>query len=69
MNIKTLDELADQFDSDKSTKLSHGCRHGYAPIYDQLLSKWKNEPINLLEIGVCMEDTQGGQSVAIFTKK
>ena len=66
MNIKTLDELADQFDSDKSTKSSHGCRHGYAPIYDQLLSKWKSEPINLLEIGVCMEGTQGGQSVRMW---
>lgn len=66
MNIKTLDELADEFDSDKSTKSSHECRHGYAPIYDKLLSKWRNEPISLLEIGVCMEGTFGGQSVGMW---
>jgi hypothetical protein len=66
MNIKTLDELANHFDSDKSTKSSHKSTHGYAPIYDKLLNKWKNESISLLEIGVCMEDTLGGQSVKMW---
>jgi len=66
MNIETLDELANKFDSDKSTRLSHPSRHGYAPIYDKLLCKWKSEPINLLEIGVCMENTKGGQSVRMW---
>lgn len=43
----TLTEIADHYGTDKGT-----LKHNYTPIYDALLSKWRDKPIRLLEIGV-----------------
>jgi len=62
----TLDQLADKYDTDKSTRSTHRSRHGYAPIYDEILSNLRDEPIRMLEVGICMEGTSGGQSVRMW---
>lgn len=63
---KTLDELANYYNTDKGTQYSNTSRHGYAPIYDEYLSKWRDKPIRLLEVGICMEGTIGGHSVRMW---
>ena len=59
----TLDQIANKHVTDKGTEFSGPSRHGYAPIYETYLSKWRDHPIRLLEVGVCMENTAGGQSI------
>lgn len=63
---KTLDELANLHGTDKGTTYPNASRHGYAPIYDILLSKWRKDPIRMLEIGIKMEYSDGGQSVNMW---
>jgi len=48
MYMATLVELHQQhqFSTDKNTA------HSYLPYYDELLSKFANKPVNLLEIGI-----------------
>jgi 8-demethyl-8-alpha-L-rhamnosyltetracenomycin-C 2'-O-methyltransferase len=63
----TLDELANKHLTDKGSQYPGGSRHGYADIYDpQYLSKWRDEPIRFLEIGISLEPTWGGQSVNMW---
>jgi len=62
----TLDELANKHNTDKGTKYGHVTVHGYAPIYENYLSKWKDKSIRLLEVGICMEHTTGGHSVRMW---
>lgn len=62
----TLDELANHYNTDKGTAYPHRSRHGYAPIYDTLLTKWREDPIRMLEIGIKMEGTEGGHSVYMW---
>lgn len=64
--MKTLDELAIKYDTDKGTESGHITTHGYAPIYEKYLSHWKDLSIRLLEVGVCMEYTPGGQSIRMW---
>jgi len=65
--VKTLDDLANQYQTDKGSAYAGGSRHGYASIYDQrYLSKWRNEQIRLLEIGISLEPAHGGQSVNMW---
>lgn len=45
--MKSLDDIAIGRGADKSTLY-----HGYAPVYERHFAKWRNEPIQLLEIGV-----------------
>ena len=66
VNNKTLDELANFYKTDKGTEYYGSSRHGYAPIYDSILSKWRSLDINMLEIGICMEGTEGGHSVRMW---
>jgi hypothetical protein len=66
MTKKTLDELANFHSTDKGTEYPNGTRHGYAPIYDTILTKWRDEPIRMLEIGICMEYSPGGHSVRMW---
>lgn len=66
-NVVSLDDLANMYNTDKGTLHTGPTKHGYAPIYDKYLTKWRNEPIRMLEIGVCMENTQGGHSVYMWT--
>lgn len=62
----TLDELAIKYTTDKGTVSGFPSTHGYAPIYEKYLSDWRHAEIRLLEIGVCMEFTGGGQSVRMW---
>jgi hypothetical protein len=62
----SLDELANKHNTDKGTAYLDVSVHGYAPIYDTYLSNWRDSEIRLLEIGVCMEYTPGGQSVRMW---
>jgi len=66
-NIVSLDDLANLYNTDKGTLYPHSTRHGYAPLYDKLLTKWRRDPIRMLEIGICMESTEGGHSVKMWT--
>jgi SAM-dependent methyltransferase len=65
-NKKSLDELANYYNTDKGTAYQEVSRHGYAPIYDEYLNKWRQLPIRMLEIGVCMEGTEGGHSINMW---
>lgn len=61
-----LDELANKYLTDKGSRHKGESKHGYALTYESYLSKWKTEPIRLLEVGICMENTDGGQSVQMW---
>jgi hypothetical protein len=65
-NLKSLDDIANLYNTDKGTAYTGPTRHGYAPFYDKFLSKWRNDPIRMLEIGICMESTGGGHSVYMW---
>jgi len=45
-----LTELANKYGSDKG--ITSGDGHGYTLIYEKILGPLKNEPINILEIGI-----------------
>lgn len=62
----TLDNLANKYNTDKGSEYSGSCRHGYAPIYENYLSVLRDEPIRMLEVGVCMEGTVGGHSIKMW---
>jgi hypothetical protein len=49
-----LDDLANKYQTDKGTKYPRNSTHGYAPIYENYLNKWRHEPIRLLEIGLSL---------------
>jgi demethylmacrocin O-methyltransferase len=66
--MKTLDELANKYNTDKGSQYSGPSRHGYAPIYDEYLNKWKSKNIKMLEVGVCMEGTEGGHSIYMWNE-
>ena len=62
----SLDELANKHNTDKGTGYEYYTVHGYAPIYETYLSKWRDKQIRLLEVGICMEYTKGGHSVRMW---
>lgn len=62
----TLDEIAIKNGTDKGTTSQFASTHGYAPIYEKYLSDLRDKQIRMLEVGVCMEFTQGGQSVRMW---
>lgn len=64
--MKSLDELANLYKTDKGTAYDGVSVHGYAPIYDKLLSPLREQPIRMLEVGVCMEYTKGAHSVRMW---
>jgi hypothetical protein len=64
--VKTLDELAIQYETDKATIYPKESVHGYAPIYDRILTPLRDKPIKMLEVGVCMEGTEGGHSIKMW---
>jgi hypothetical protein len=64
--LKTLDELALQHNTDKATLYSGESVHGYAPIYDKILTPLRNKSIRMLEVGVCMEGSEGGHSIKMW---
>jgi hypothetical protein len=47
-----LTELANKYGTDKGTVAGLG--HGYSLLYDLLFSRYRLEPINLCEIGLCI---------------
>ncbi len=63
----TLDQLANKYQTDKGTQYPGGNRHGYAPIYENYLSKWRQSDIRMLEVGVCLEGTVGGHSIYMWS--
>lgn len=67
-NFPRLEGLADRFDTDKNRHT--GNRHGYARIYDRLLSNRRLSLRRLLEIGLCRGLAEGDQpnmpSVALW---
>lgn len=65
--MSLLDELANKYSTDKGTGYPHHNVHGYAPIYEQYVSKWKDENIRLLEIGLFLEHP-GGQSISMWSE-
>jgi hypothetical protein len=65
-NSKTLDEIAIQYETDKATILSRESVHGYAPIYDKILTPLRDKFIRMLEVGVCMEGSEGGHSILMW---
>jgi hypothetical protein len=67
-NEMTLDQIAVKHQTDKATIYPSPSVHGYAPIYDSFFTKWRNDNIRLLEIGVCMDGEKGvgGHSVRMW---
>jgi len=61
--MKTLDQLAIEHGTDKATVFTrtYAKAKGYAPHYEHLLGHLRNEPINLIEIGV-----GGGESIRMW---
>lgn len=66
ITLPSLDDLANKYETDKGSKYEGSSRHGYASFYDTILSKWRHEPIRMMEIGIKMEGTQGGHSVYMW---
>jgi hypothetical protein len=66
MEELTLDDLANKYETDKGTLYGARTVHGYAPLYDTYLNKWRHEDIRMLELGICMEGTPGGHSVRMW---
>jgi hypothetical protein len=67
IKIKTLDELANFYKTDKGTMFETPCKHGYAPIYDELLTPLRDKDISLLEVGVWLETSSiGGESLNMW---
>jgi hypothetical protein len=53
----TITDLANKYASDKGTIIpndgkNHGPRLNFTLVYDEFISKYKNEPIKILEIGI-----------------
>lgn len=63
-----LDILANKYETDKGSGYSGPSKHGYASIYENYLNKWKDSPIRMLEVGVCMESTTGGHSIYMWSE-
>lgn len=63
-----LDMLANKYGTDKGSRYDGPSKHGYASIYENYLHKWKNSPIRMLEVGVCMEFTTGGHSIYMWSE-
>lgn len=51
----SINELANKYGSDKGTNFSFA--NGYASHYDEIFSPLKNKLINILEIGLVLENT------------
>jgi cephalosporin hydroxylase len=64
----SLDDIANKYCTDKGTDYKGETVHGYAPIYERYLQKWRDEPIRMLEVGICMEGTVGGHSVRMWSE-
>ena len=56
-----LTEIADYFGSDKGS-----LKHSYTPHYERLLGHLRQEPVNLLEIGVNLTTENVGTDFATF---
>jgi demethylmacrocin O-methyltransferase len=66
MDLQTLDELANKYNTDKGTAFSGPTKHGYTPFYENFMLPIRHLPIRLLEIGICMEGTEGGHSLNLW---
>lgn len=66
LNNKTLDQLANKYQTDKGSLYQGRSRHGYAKFYDKIFSTVRYNDLRMLEIGICMEGTEGGHSVYMW---
>jgi 23S rRNA U2552 (ribose-2'-O)-methylase RlmE/FtsJ len=66
MDLQTLDELANKYNTDKGTAFSGPTKHGYTQFYENFMLPIRHLPIRLLEIGICMEGTEGGHSLNLW---
>jgi len=57
--MKPLTHLANKLLSDKGT--THGVKHGFSEIYDDYFTKFKDQDINILEIGI-----ENGSSLSMW---
>lgn len=57
-----LCELGEKFLADKSPYNPKGHRHPYTAVYSLLLSKYKNQPVRFMEIGIA-----GGSSLLMWS--
>jgi hypothetical protein len=64
--MEDLEYLATKYNTDKCVNCTYRSKHGYTAIYDPLLTHVRDSPIRMLEVGVCMEGTEGGQSVRMW---
>ena len=67
-NIPSLDDLANKYSTDKGSLYHGASRHGYAPFYDEILKLLRDQEIRMLELGICMEETEGGHSVFMWSE-
>ena len=65
-NKPTLDDLANLYSTDKGTKYPYHSVHGYAPIYESYLSPLRDKSLRILEVGICMEGSEGGHSIKMW---
>jgi hypothetical protein len=71
-----MSSAADDNEVDPLTRIAikHGTdkwgTHFYTPVYHELLSRWRDQPVRLLEIGVGGDDLQtlGGASLATWAE-
>lgn len=66
MNKINIRDIASKYDTDKAFNSSHGTSHGYDTYYEKYLEPIREYPLNLMEIGVVMEGTSGGQSIKLW---
>lgn len=50
--MESLDDLFNRFQSDKGS--SYGTAHNYSFIYERIFAPLRNEPLNILEMGLCV---------------
>ena len=51
--MRTLTEIMNESGSDKGTVMTGWEAHGYTPFYERWFDPIREEPLRLMEIGVC----------------
>lgn len=64
--MRTLTEIMNANRSDKGTVMEGWEAHGYSPYYEQWFESLRDEPIRLLEIGVCDPRMPGASLVSWY---
>ena len=64
--MRTLTEIFNENFSDKGTVMEGWEAHGYSPLYEQWFDPIREQPIRLLEIGVCDPRKPGASLVSWY---